>query len=131
MERTKSKHLVLILARDLAANVATPMLIADASRVLVYFNEPAEVVLGESFARTGEVPLLELYARWHITKANGDPYPPDEFPMGIALREQRPAHGLVQFLAGDGVRRTVAVNAYPLLTNADEFVGAVSIFWET
>ena len=46
----RQKHLVLILAREFASNLATPTLIADAEGTVVYFNEAAEEVVGSSFA---------------------------------------------------------------------------------
>ena len=42
MSVRKQKSLVLILARELATNLATPIYIADADGDLGYFIEPAE-----------------------------------------------------------------------------------------
>ena len=130
MERTKSKHLVLILARELAANVATPMLIVDPDRVLVYFNEPAEELLGEAFATTGEMSVSKWGATHEPRRLDGEPYPLEEFPLTTALHERRPASDVVRFTGGDGVKRTVVVAAYPLLARSNEFAGAVALFWE-
>jgi hypothetical protein len=46
----KQKSLVLILARELATNLATPIYIADSVGDLVYFNEPAEQIAAGRFA---------------------------------------------------------------------------------
>jgi hypothetical protein len=51
-------------------------------------------------------------------------------PPGIALLEQRPAHQSMQITGLDGQKRQLAITAFPLFAKADEFVGAVSIFWE-
>jgi PAS domain-containing protein len=131
VERTKSKHLVLILARELAANVATPMLIVDADRTLVYFNEPAEVLLGETFASTGEMSIREWGRRFEPERLDGGRYPLDEFPIATALRAARPAHDTLRFTAGDGVKRMVTVASYPLLARSNDFAGAVTLFWES
>jgi hypothetical protein len=40
------KPVVLILARELAANVAAPMLVLDCKGTLVFFNEPAVALWG-------------------------------------------------------------------------------------
>jgi hypothetical protein len=48
----------------------------------------------------------------------------------IALSEQRPAHRSMVITGQDGVRRAIALTAFPLFARTDEFVGAVSIFWE-
>lgn len=130
MERTKAKHLVLILARDLAANVASPMLIVDADATLVYFNEPAEALLGDSFARTGEIAIADWGERWQLEHLDGSRYSREHFPLATAMLEHRPAHDSVRFTAADGVRRTVTVAAYPLLSRSDEYTGAVMLFWE-
>ena len=45
MEKTQQRSLVLILARELADNSATPMFVVDPEGNLVFFNEPAEHVL--------------------------------------------------------------------------------------
>ena len=42
VRQPRQKSLVLILAREFASNLATPIYIADADERLVYFNEPAE-----------------------------------------------------------------------------------------
>jgi hypothetical protein len=131
VERTKSKHLVLILARELAANVATPMLIVDADRTLVYFNEPAELLLGETFATTGEMSVREWGSRYEPERLDGRAYSLDEFPITTALRAARPAHDILRFTAGDGVKRTVTVASYPLLARSNDFAGVVTLFWES
>src|SRR5579863_5457295 len=85
MERGRGKHLALILARELAANVATPMAIVDQDGALVYFNEPAEALLGETFASTGEMPAREWGARYSLEHTDGTPYELTEFPLATAL----------------------------------------------
>ena len=53
----RPKNLVLILAREFASKLATPTFVNDAEGTLVYYNEPAEGVLGRSFAEAGEMPV--------------------------------------------------------------------------
>src|SRR5438093_13520920 len=52
----RQKNLVLILAREFASKLATPMFVADADGNLVFYNEPAEIILGRTFAEAGEMP---------------------------------------------------------------------------
>ena len=59
MNGGKQKNVVLILARELASNIATPMLVLDEVGTIVFFNEPAERVLGATFASVGEVTAAE------------------------------------------------------------------------
>jgi PAS domain-containing protein len=126
----RQKNLVLILAREFASKLATPMFIADAAGDLVFYNEPAEVVLGRSFAEAGELRAAEWQSVFTVEHIDGRPMALDENPAGIALREQRPAHQSLRIVALDGTRRTLSVTAFPLFAHAGEFVGMVAIFWE-
>ena len=60
----------------------------------------------------------------------GQPIPPAELPLMIALQEQRPAYQQFFIRALDGVRRHLEVVAIPILGIQGEFLGAVALFWE-
>ena len=124
------KSIVLILARELAANVATPMFLLDREGTLVYFNEPAEPLFGAPFAAVGEVPMAELALRLAPEDVDGTRVSRQNAAPAMALLQQRPAHQILRVTGLDGVRRTVEVTAFPLFVKADEFAGAVAIFWE-
>ncbi|MGH3142834.1 MAG: PAS domain-containing protein, partial [Gaiellales bacterium] len=55
----RPKSLVLILAREFASNLATPIYITDSHGTLVYFNESAETIGGRSFAEAGEMSIRQ------------------------------------------------------------------------
>ena len=129
MERRRQKHLVLILARELASNLATPTLIADDHGLLVFYNEAAEEIVGRPFAETGEVPLEEWTASFSPRTLDAEPLPAEQRPSRIVLDEQRPTHQRFLITRRDGVDREVAVTAFPLFAHADEFVGVMAIFW--
>jgi PAS domain S-box-containing protein len=129
LQQRRQKHLVLILAREFASNLATPTLIADAQGTLVFYNEAAEEVVGRSFAEAGEMPVDDWTASFEPRTAHAEPLPPEERPVRIALDEQRPAHQSFRITSTDGIERDVAVTAFPLFAHADEFVGIVAIFW--
>jgi PAS domain-containing protein len=126
---SRQKHLVLILARELASNLATPTLIADETGRLVYYNEAAEQLVGQSFVETGEIPLDEWTESFAPRTPESAPIPPEERPARIALDERRPAHQRFRITSRDNVQREVAVTAFPLFAHADEFVGIMAIFW--
>jgi PAS domain-containing protein len=129
-ERRRSKHLVLILAREFASNLATPTLIADAEGRLVFYNEAAEEVIGASFGEAGEMPVDEWAASFAPrTRDSEDPLPAERRPVRIALDQQRAAHEQFRVTSREGVVQDVAVTAFPLFAHADEFVGIVAIFW--
>jgi len=127
--RRRQKHLVLILAREFASNLATPTLIADADGTLVFYNEAAEEVVGHTFAESGEMQVDEWTSSFNPRDEHGEPLPPERRPARFALDHRRPAHDRFRITSRDGVDRDVAVTAFPLFAHADEFVGVVAIFW--
>jgi PAS domain S-box-containing protein len=126
----RQKSLVLILAREFASQLATPMFIVDGEGNLVFFNEPAERILGQTFAEAGELTAEEVANTFRIETLEGELLAPKERAIGIALREGRATHAKRQVVGADGVRRPVAVTAIPLMTGPDEVDGVVAIFWE-
>lgn len=121
---------MLILAREFASNLATPIYIADADERLVYFNEPAEQIAGRSFAETGDIPMREWTEMLAPSSADGEPLQREETPGGIAFSGRRPAHGSLCITGLDGVRRDIATTAFPLFGPEEEFHGIMVIFWE-
>jgi PAS domain-containing protein len=119
VERRRPKHIVLILAREFASNLATPTLIADA----------AEELAGAPFSEVGEMPVDEWTARFQPRTLETEPLPPERRPVRMALDERRAAHTNFMVTSADGVEREIAVTAFPLFAHADEFVGIVGIFW--
>jgi len=126
----RQKSLVLILAREFASNLATPIYIADADETLVYFNEPAEKIAGRSFAETGELPVSEWARMLAPRSADGRELRREEMPGGIAFAERRPAHSTMCITGLDGKQREIATTAFPLFGPDDEFHGIMVIFWE-
>ncbi|MBA3653261.1 MAG: PAS domain-containing protein [Actinobacteria bacterium] len=131
MERTRHKSLLLILARELATNVATPIFVVDPEGTLVYYNEPAESVLGASFATTGELSFGEWGQRWNPEDPEGGTIEPYDLPLARAFREKRAAHSPMWITALDGERRLISVTSVPLLGPDDELMGAIAIFWQS
>jgi PAS domain-containing protein len=130
MAGRRHKHIVLILAREVASNLATPALIADEEGRLVFYNEAAEAVLGRPFAEAGEVPLDEWTATFDPrTLEDAKPLPDHRRPATIALTERRPAHERFRIRSRDGVEREVSATALPLFAHADEFVGIIAFAW--
>lgn len=123
------KHLILILARELASNLATPTLVADERGQVVFYNEAAEPVLGGPFAEMGEVHIDDLAASFSPRTGEGESLDVERLPGRVALDERRAAHVRVWITSRDGVEREVSVTALPLFAHADEFVGVVVIFW--
>ena len=124
------KNLVLIIAREFASLIATPMLVADADGNLVFYNEPAEEVLGRSFSESGEMPAGRWAELFTVHDLEGKPMSLERMPAGIALREGRPMHAPLRITSLEGVQRELEVTAFPLFAHPGEQVGIIAIFWE-
>ncbi len=124
------KSLPLILAREFAANLATPMFLIDASGVLVFYNDAAALLLGKPFGEVGEIPASEFGAMLELATPDGAVVRRRDSPAGIAFFEGRPAHATVLGTAYDGVRRTYEATAYPLFAASGDMHGVISVFWE-
>src|SRR3954449_7377964 len=127
---TAPKSLPLILARELAANLATPMFIIDATGVLVFYNEAAELLIGRSFGELGEVAATDFGAVLELSEAGGTPLRRRDTPAGVAFFDRRPSHRMLVATGYDGIRRKVEVTAYPLFGTTNDMHGVVTVFWE-
>jgi len=124
------RSLPLILAREFAANLATPMFLIDAGGVLVFYNDAAALLLGKPFAEVGEIPAGDFGAVLELATPDGQTVRRRDSPAGIAFFERRPAHATVMATAYDGVRRAYEATAYPLFAATGDMHGVISVFWE-
>jgi PAS domain S-box-containing protein len=124
-------NLVLILARGLASSIATPIILVDPEGTVVYYNEPAEEILGQTYAEAGELERHEWVSIFTPKDPeSGEHLKPEALPLALAIQDRKPAHQQFRITALDGMQRDIAVTAFPLWARTDEFVGAVAIFWE-
>jgi PAS domain-containing protein len=124
------KSLPLILARELAANTATPMMVVDPVGTMLYYNEAAERILGQSFARSGQLPAEEWRPMISPQAPDGSPITYEELPLVVALTEKKPKHGTLLITGFDGLQREIEVTCFPLMVSGERLVGGVAIFWE-
>jgi len=124
------KEVELILTRQLASYLALPIFIVDASGALVFYNEPAEIVLGLRFDETGEMPPAEWVSMWLPTDEAGKPLATESLPLMIALAERRVVHGQFWVRGRDNVGRLIDTVAFPLTGQGGRNLGAVVIFQE-
>jgi PAS domain-containing protein len=119
----------LIVLRQLASYLATPVFLVDPDGNLLYYNEPAEPILGSRFDERGEMPMSEWSTVFVPENEDGSPMAPELLPLVIALRERRPAHASFHITGLDGARRLIAVTGFPLVARAGQNLGAVALFW--
>jgi PAS domain-containing protein len=124
------KRVELILTRLLVGHLATPMLVVDPTGTLLFFNEPAEVLLGKRFEETGELPASAWSAIFSPTDSLGAPLPAQDLPLLAALAEHRPAQRAFWIRGMDGQRRYIEVTVLPLIGLENSDLGAVATLRE-
>ena len=120
----------VILTKQLASYLAMPIFLVDPNGDLLYYNEPAEQLLGCRYDETGEMGLAMWSEVFRATDDNGEPLGPDRVPLVIAVNENRPAHDEFWIVGLDGVKRHLSVTAIPLIAQGGRTLGAVALFWE-
>src|SRR5215831_16798247 len=124
------KELEVILMRQLGDCLAMPIFIVNNKGRLLFYNEPAEVLLGQRFEETGELTTDQWATAFVPTDHQNRPLPPDKIPLVIALREKRPCYADFRIRGLDQIQRDIQACAFPLVGRTGRFVGAVAIFWE-
>jgi PAS domain-containing protein len=125
-----SKSVQLILARELASNLATPMFLQDDRGVLVYYNDAASLLFGRPFGEIGEIPGEKFGALLDLKTVDRKPLRRRDAPSGIAFFERRPSHQRLYATGFDGQQRLVQATAFPLFGTTEEFHGVVVVFWQ-
>lgn len=124
------KEIEVILARQLADYLTTPIFIVDPQGNLLFYNGPAEKVLGLRFEETHEMPVEVWSSVFKPTDESGNPLNAESLPLVIAHTQRRPAHRGLWIRGMDGVPRRLEVTAIPLIGQAGGYLGAMAIFWE-
>jgi PAS domain S-box-containing protein len=130
IEAMAQKPIEVILTRQLASYLAVPIFIVDPQGALVFFNEPAEQILGLRFEETGEMPVVEWASAFKPMDDDDRPLPPDRLPLVIAIAQRRAVHGDFWIRGVDGTRRRISTTAFPLIGLSQRCLGGVAIFWE-
>ena len=121
----------MILVRQLASYLFVPVIVVDTTETVVFYNEPAERILGVRFEETGRLGPEETD---RLIELSDDPGAgPDDAgrPLLTALQQRRPAHARRWLLRrGDRVRLQVELTVFPVIDQEDRMLGAVAMFWE-
>jgi PAS domain-containing protein len=120
----------LILMRELAGKLAMPVFVVDPDGGLLFYNEPAEELLGMRFDETGAMPLGDWAVQFTPTDERGRPLAAEALPLVQVIATHRAAHGQFWIEGMDGANRFLEVTAFPLLGQGDAFLGAAALFWE-
>jgi PAS domain-containing protein len=125
----RQQEIEVILMRQLASYLAMPVLLVDAEGNIVYYNEPAETLVGRRFDEAGAMPKEVWSTVFRIRDERGAPIPADALPLMIALRDRLPVHRRLQMTGLDGISRVIESTAFPLEGQGGRHLGAVAIFW--
>jgi hypothetical protein len=120
----------IILVRQLAGYLSVPLFLVDQKGNLLFYNEPAEVILGRRFDETGVMPAEVWSAAFTPEDNDGNPIPPEGLPLMITITKQRPAYRRFFIRGLDGTVRQVEVATIPITGLQAEFLGAAALFWE-
>ena len=129
--RTPAQNpLEIILLRQWASYMAIPIWITSPEGILIYFNEPAERIIGVRYGEAGPLPVGELVSRFQVTDEYGVHIDAHDLPLAVAIEQRKPSHSRLRIQADDGTHRLIAVTAFPIEGQGGRFLGAVAMFWE-
>ena len=120
----------IILIRQLAGYLSVPLFLVDPKGDLLFYNEPAEGILGRRFEETGAMPAAVWASAFTPVDHAGQPVAPEELPLMITLTKQRPAYKRFHIQGMNHVRRQIEVASIPIVGLQGEFLGAAALFWE-
>ena len=120
----------MILTRQWAGYLSIPVILVDTAGTAIFYNEPAERMLGIRFEEAGRIEREEADRLVELTD-DPEANPAAVHPVEVALRERRPVHAHRLVLRrSDRVRLQIEVTAYPLIGQEGKLLGAVAMFWE-
>lgn len=126
-----SQQIEMILSRQLADSMSIPVFLVDTIGNLLFYNEPAEELLGLRFEDTGSMEAEEWSTIFKPQNEKGEPLQVEELPLVVTLRRKLPAHGQFWIKNMKGERHEISVTSYPIIGRPDRFIGAVALFWKS
>jgi hypothetical protein len=107
------------------------MFIVNARGALLFYNEPAERLLGRTYEENDEMPIEEWSVQFRPTRGGRADHTCRGLPLVVALSEGRPAYLSPMLLTGqDKVQRKISSAAFPVVGQQNRRLGAVALFWE-
>ncbi len=121
----------MILLRQLASYLTIPIWMMDGDGNLLYYNEPAEKLLGVQFDDAGPIHADQLATMFMTSDLDGNPIDDVDLPVVTALVKHQPAHSKIRFCGLDQVWRDVDISAMPVEGQGGRFLGVFATFWES
>jgi PAS domain-containing protein len=120
----------MILARQLASELAVPVLLVDARGDTLFYNEPAEAIFGRHFDEIDSLPFEERTTMLAPRDGDGQALRAELLPGMLAMRERRPAHARLRIHGLNGVPRAVEATALPIESARGHVLGALIAIWQ-
>ena len=107
-----------------------PVFITDTTGNLIFYNEPAEKILGTTFQDAGELKVEEWSRKFKQQDDDGNLLDPDSLPLVRTIKDQYPYHKTFWIVSLKGNTEKISVTSYPIIGRTGKFLGAVAIFWK-
>lgn len=121
----------LILARQFGDSMSLPVFIVDPEGNLLFYNEPAEKILGLRFGETGSMRLDEWSTAFNPCDADGNPLKAEDLPLVQTLGNHKPARGSFYIDSLKGDKHHIKVTSIPIEGRPKKFLGAMALFWNS
>lgn len=125
-----SYDIEIILSRQLADSLSMPVFITDIEGNLIYYNEPAEEILGNRFEETGVMPVDVWGKIFKPMDEFKTPLSPEELPLVKTLRNVYPYHKTFWIESLQGKSQKISVTSFPIIGRSGNFSGGIAIFWK-
>ena len=125
-----SYEIEIILNRQLADCLSIPVFITDTIGNLLFYNEPAEEILGRRYEDTGEMPVEIWSTIFKPIDIEGNIILPEDLPLVKTLKNCLPYHKTFLIESLKGKVEKISLTSYPIIGRTGKLLGAVAIFWE-
>ena len=125
-----TNELEIILTQQFADCLSLPVFLTDPKGNLLFYNEPAEEILGRRYEETGALPVEKWAVIFKPKDASGNPLPPSDLPLVKTINNHQPAHGSFWIESLNGKKFYLSVTSFPIIGRENRYLGAMAVFWQ-
>lgn len=123
-----SQEIELILSRQLAEYLSTPIALIDHDGKMIYFNESAGYVLGKHFDENGEIDLRDWNGRIFESENMADSVDVHEISFIKVLSVRHIIQGEYWMRNFEEINQKVVIVCVPLIGLSQREIGAIIYF---
>lgn len=113
--------------KNILDNLITGVVQVDSSGHIIYANAAAANILNVGYDEITEKYYNEK--EWNQIDVYGNPYPLDQLPLAVAMRDVKPVTNIVHGIkSSEGEIKWLSVNAAPLFDEENKLQGAIANF---